>query len=84
MPNIAIIRERAEGERRTALTPEICRKLTAKGAHVLIEAGAGLAAGFADADYAGAEVLASAFLTMQGTRPSAGKRPASTRRAMDL
>lgn len=60
MPNIAIIRERAESERRTALTPEICRKLTAKGAHVLIEAGAGLAAGFADADYAGAEVLASA------------------------
>lgn len=60
MPNIAIIRERAEGERRTALTPEICRKLAAKGVHVVVEAGAGLAAGFTDADYAGAEVLASA------------------------
>lgn len=60
MPNIAMIREHADGERRSALTPETCRKLKAKGMHVLIEAGSGLNAGFADADYADAEVHADA------------------------
>jgi NAD(P) transhydrogenase subunit alpha len=56
MPNIAMIREHSEGERRAAITPEICRKLKAKGVNILIEAGAGLNAGFSDRDYADAEV----------------------------
>ena len=60
MPNIAMIREHSDGERRSALTPETCRKFKAKGAHILIEAGAGLSAGFSDADFVDAEVRADA------------------------
>lgn len=60
MPNIAMIREHSDGERRTALTPETCRKLATKGLHIIIEAGSGLSAGFCDSDYADAEVKAQA------------------------
>lgn len=58
MPTVTMIRERTPGERRVALTPEICKKLIAKGLSVCIESGSGLAAGFADGDYAGAQVAA--------------------------
>ena len=51
---IAVLRERAEHERRVAATPETARKLIALGAAVAVEAGAGEAASFADADYAAA------------------------------
>lgn len=60
MPNIAMILEHADGERRCALTPEVCRKLTAKGVHVVIQAGSGLNAGFNDSDYAEAEIKSQA------------------------
>jgi NAD(P) transhydrogenase subunit alpha len=56
MTIVAIIREHAAGERRIALTPETARKLAAKGIGIAIESGAGLSAGFADADYADALV----------------------------
>ena len=49
---IAIIRELAEGERRVAGTPETVKKFKALGADVAVEAGAGLTAAIADADYA--------------------------------
>ena len=51
---IGVARETAAGERRTALTPETCRKLVKTGARVRVEAGAGTAAHFDDAAYAGA------------------------------
>jgi H+-translocating NAD(P) transhydrogenase subunit alpha len=51
---IAVLAEQADGERRVAATPETVRKLTALGANVAIEAGAGLSAAYADADYAAA------------------------------
>ena len=51
---IGVARETAAGERRTALTPETCRKLVKAGARVRVEAGAGTAAHFDDAAYAGA------------------------------
>ncbi|WP_419807762.1 NAD(P) transhydrogenase subunit alpha [Sphingomonas sp.] len=51
---IAVLRERADGERRVAATPETVKKLGALGASVAVEAGAGEAASFADADYAAA------------------------------
>ena len=51
---IAIVREQADGERRVAATPETVRKFGALGADVAIEAGAGLHASIADADYAAA------------------------------
>ncbi|MBS3897072.1 NAD(P) transhydrogenase subunit alpha [Silanimonas sp.] len=56
MPTVlACLQERAPGERRVALTPETARKFAALGASVWIEPGAGKAAAFADADYAGVE-----------------------------
>ena len=51
---IAVLRETAAAERRVAATPETVKKLAALGASVAIEAGAGAAASFADADYAAA------------------------------
>jgi H+-translocating NAD(P) transhydrogenase subunit alpha len=51
-------RERTAGERRVAATPETVTKLVAEGAVVLVEAGAGTPARFADDDYrrAGAQI----------------------------
>jgi len=50
--NIGIPLERRPGETRVASTPEVVRKLIGKGFEVLIEAGAGIRAGYPDADYA--------------------------------
>ena len=59
---IAIPKETAEGERRVAATPESTAKLIKLGHEVVIEAGAGAAAGCNDAAYseAGARVVADA------------------------
>ena len=51
---IAVLRERTDGEKRVAATPETVKKLTALGASVAVEAGAGATASFADADYGAA------------------------------
>ena len=51
---IAILREQAAGERRVSGTPETVKKFKALGADVAVEAGAGLTASIADADYAAA------------------------------
>jgi NAD(P) transhydrogenase subunit alpha len=61
---VGVARERPEGERRVALTPDVLAKLDAVGIAVLVESGAGEAAAFADADYekAGATVLSRADL----------------------
>jgi len=78
---IAVLRENVEGERRVAATPETVRKLGALGASVAVEAGAGEAAGFADAAYADAGATigdavatvagAEAVLGVQGPNPAA-------------
>src|SRR5690242_4262445 len=52
---VVALRESAAGERRVAVTPEVARKLQGKGVRVLLEQGAGAAAGFPDAAYAGVE-----------------------------
>jgi NAD(P) transhydrogenase subunit alpha len=56
---IAVPRETLQGEARVALVPESVKKLAATGVEIGIEKGAGLAAGFSDADYeaAGATVM---------------------------
>ncbi|MDQ1157490.1 NAD(P) transhydrogenase subunit alpha [Sphingomonas sp. SORGH_AS 950] len=56
--HIAVLRETAGDESRVAATPETVRKLTALGATLAVERGAGQAAGIADGDYeqAGATV----------------------------
>jgi NAD(P) transhydrogenase subunit alpha len=51
---IAVTRERRAGETRVAATPDTVKKLIALGAEVTVEAGAGLTASYADADYAAA------------------------------
>lgn len=84
---IAIVREQADSERRVAATPETVKKFGALGAAVAIEAGAGLHASIADADYAaaGATVAdraatvanADIILGVQGPAPDslAGAKP---------
>ena len=59
---VAIPRERRAGERRVAATPETVRRLVKLGFTVSLEANAGAAASFSDADYrdAGADVVANA------------------------
>jgi NAD(P) transhydrogenase subunit alpha len=58
---VLVLKESAEGERRVAATPETVKKLTAAGARVHVESGAGLAAGFPDQAYidAGAWIAAA-------------------------
>ncbi len=58
---VSALRETAAGERRVAITPEVARKLHAKGVRVLLEHGAGARAGFPDASYTEAE-----FATAEG------------------
>ena len=78
---IAVLKERAEGERRVAATPETVRKLIALGASAAVEAGAGLCASISDNQYreAGATVGETAgvvggaeiLLGVQGPDPAA-------------
>jgi NAD(P) transhydrogenase subunit alpha len=78
---IAVLKERATGETRVAASAETVKKFTALGAIVAVEAGAGLSASIADADYAaaGAQVLSAAdavkdadiVLGVQGPSPEA-------------
>jgi len=77
--HIAVLRETAGDESRVAATPETVRKLTALGATLAVERGAGQAAGIADGDYeqAGAtvaergEVLAGAGIVLAVQAPEA-------------
>ncbi|MGH8089012.1 MAG: NAD(P) transhydrogenase subunit alpha, partial [Stenotrophomonas sp.] len=48
---VLVVRERAPGEQRVAMTPETARKLIALGAAVWFEPGAGRGAGFPDPAY---------------------------------
>ena len=48
---VGVPREIIPGERRVALVPELIAKLTAAGADILMQPGAGTAAGFLDASY---------------------------------
>ena len=56
---VAVPRESWPGEKRAALAPAGVKKLTALGFDVMVEAGAGLGSGVADADYeaAGGDVV---------------------------
>jgi alanine dehydrogenase len=57
---IGVPREIKIGETRVSMTPSLCRRCVALGAKVLVEKGAGLTAGFGDAEYrsAGATLVA--------------------------
>ncbi|GIU73472.1 MAG: NAD(P) transhydrogenase subunit alpha [Bryobacteraceae bacterium] len=58
---VGVLKETFPGERRVALVPQAAAQLLQKGFEVVIEAGAGLAAGFRDEEYAakGARLAAS-------------------------
>lgn len=51
---VAVVTESRPGETRVALTPDLVARVEALGARVLVEAGAGVAAGYADEEYAAA------------------------------
>ena len=48
---VGVRREERAGERRVAATPETVRQLTGLGLSLLVECGAGVESGYADADY---------------------------------
>lgn len=83
---VAVVRETFPGEHRVALVPDALPLLTKAGWHVLVEAGAGEAAGFTDADFQGkgaeivadrAAAFAQADVVLQvrtlGANPDAGR-----------
>ena len=76
---VAVPREAAPGERRVALVPESIARLVGAGFEIVVERGAGAAAGFTDEAYAeagatlaeGAALLDGAGAVVRVTRPSA-------------
>ncbi|HWF12312.1 MAG TPA: Re/Si-specific NAD(P)(+) transhydrogenase subunit alpha [Candidatus Acidoferrales bacterium] len=71
---VGVPRETYPGERRVALVPSVIPNLAKAGMEVIVEAGAGAAAGFLDSDYAAkgakiivnrAEIFASADIIVQ-------------------
>ena len=64
---VAVPTETVPGERRVALVPEVAGRLVKQGLTVRVQAGAGEAAGFADAAYAaaGCAIAPSAAAAMQ-------------------
>ncbi|MGE3692028.1 MAG: NAD(P) transhydrogenase subunit alpha [Novosphingobium sp.] len=81
---IGVLRELSPGENRAALTPVDAKRLVRLGTDVLLQAGTGAAAGFADLDYeeAGArvtenrnEILAQSDLVLRLTKPSPDEVP---------
>ena len=65
---IAVTKERKDGETRVAATPDSVKKLIAAGFTVVVETGAGLPASYPDADYAaaGATIAADAKAALAG------------------
>jgi NAD(P) transhydrogenase subunit alpha len=64
---IAVLKERAAGEQRVAITPETVRKFAGLGAELAVESGAGDTASISDADYAEAGAsVGSAADTVKG------------------
>src|ERR1019366_7005333 len=79
---IAVLAETDKSEPRVAATPETVKKFIGLGAEIAVQAGAGRASGFSDADYAaaGAKIGASAAETataadviLRVRRPSGGE-----------
>ena len=78
---IAVPKETSPGERRVALTPESAKRLAKAGHALVVERGAGVAAGFTDAAYEkagaaladGAAVYAGAQVVAKVRRPTAAE-----------
>ena len=63
---VTVVRETVAGERRVALTPDMAKKLKARGASVAIEHNAGNSASFADATYVDAQIYTDANAALAG------------------
>ncbi|MEX0939584.1 MAG: Re/Si-specific NAD(P)(+) transhydrogenase subunit alpha [Pirellulales bacterium] len=82
---VAVTKETFSGERRVALVPSVVPILAKAGVHVVVQAGAGEAAGFPDAEYAekGARIIGDRnelfqsevllFVRALGSNPDAGR-----------
>ena len=75
---IAIRREPIDGEKRVAATPATVSQFVAAGYTVLVEKGAGIAAGHADAAYVEAGATLSASIPLSKTDVLAHVRPLDT------
>ena len=77
MMDLVILKEMREGESRVALAPDHIRLFTDLGFSVRVEAGAGSAAGWSDADYAeaGAAVAPDVEAALLGARVAVKVRP---------
>jgi len=66
--SIGVLKETLAGERRVAITPKVIDVLTKAGAEVLVEAGAGLEAGYPDEEYIakGAKIASNATAVAEG------------------
>ncbi|MBO9664920.1 Re/Si-specific NAD(P)(+) transhydrogenase subunit alpha [Dokdonella sp.] len=62
---IVALRETVPGERRVALTPEVAKKLRARGARIVLQDGTGASAYFPDATYADSEIAAASTALAQ-------------------
>ena len=56
---ICVAKEIRDGEQRVALVPDVVKRLLTLGVSVSIESGAGEAAGHADSDYVGADIVSN-------------------------
>ncbi len=74
---LAVVKESRPGERRVAIVPEVAAKLAKVGVEVVVEAGAGTAARFADEEYrkAGATVAPDAAAALAGAAAVARVQP---------
>jgi NAD(P) transhydrogenase subunit alpha len=88
---IGIVKERREGERRCAVSPDTVKKYVGLGAQVAIETGAGLSAAITDDAFkaAGAEIVGDAAAALSGAdlvlkvqRPESGELEAMKRGAV--
>ena len=82
----SVLREFADGERRTPLSPDSIPRLTALGVQVAVEAGAGEAAGFTDEALAGAgaEVAPDRAAVLQGAQVVCKVQPPTVEEAKAL
>jgi NAD(P) transhydrogenase subunit alpha len=76
---VGLLREHAPGERRVALVPAVLGPLTEAGYRVLVEAGAGEAAGFPDPEYQsqGARIASRAEVLAEARVLAGVRAPAS-------
>lgn len=65
---VAVLKEKADGERRVALIPEVAKKLAKLGAQVVMERGAAGNAHYSESDYADVKIADSAAAALTGAQ----------------